>query len=74
MAPHYGVIALFAFLASILGQMGDLLASMIKRYCGIKDFGKIMPGHGGLFDRCDSIILIAPLLYYFTCIFGNFLA
>jgi CDP-diglyceride synthetase len=71
---HYLSIAIFAIFASILGQAGDLLASMIKRYCGIKDFGKIMPGHGGLLDRCDSIVLIAPLLYYYICIFGSLLA
>lgn len=46
-----------------LSVCGDLFASIIKRKCGIKDFGNIMPGHGGVMDRFDSVILIAPLLY-----------
>ena len=48
---------------SVIGQIGDLAASSIKRYCGVKDFGKIMPGHGGILDRFDSILFIAPLMY-----------
>ena len=46
-----------------LSVVGDLLASVIKRQCGIKDFGNIMPGHGGVMDRFDSVIFIAPILY-----------
>ncbi len=46
-----------------LTVVGDLLASVIKRKCDIKDFGNIMPGHGGVMDRFDSVIFIAPLLY-----------
>ena len=46
-----------------LAVVGDLLASVIKRKCDIKDFGNIMPGHGGVMDRFDSVIFIAPLLY-----------
>ena len=51
-----------AFL-SIVSQVGDLIASSMKRYCEIKDFGKIMPGHGGVLDRFDSIIMLSPFLY-----------
>lgn len=47
----------------ILGMMGDLFASVIKRIVGIKDYGKLIPGHGGVMDRLDSIIMIAPLMY-----------
>lgn len=49
--------------ASIISQIGDLSASAIKRHCDIKDFGTIMPGHGGILDRFDSIILISPYIY-----------
>ena len=46
-----------------LSVVGDLCASWIKRHTGIKDYGNIMPGHGGVMDRFDSIVFIAPLLY-----------
>ena len=49
-----------------LSVCGDLLASVIKRRCGIKDFGKIMPGHGGVMDRFDSVVFIAPILFLVT--------
>ena len=51
-------------LLSILSQMGDLAASSIKRYVGIKDFSKLIPGHGGMLDRVDSILFIAPFAYF----------
>lgn len=47
----------------ILGMIGDLFASVIKRIVGIKDYGKLIPGHGGVMDRLDSIIMIAPLMF-----------
>ena len=46
------------FVLSILGQIGDLFFSSIKRYYGIKDYSNIMPGHGGVLDRLDSIIFV----------------
>ena len=49
-----------AVVLSVLSQIGDLAASSIKRYVDIKDFGKIIPGHGGMLDRIDSILFIAP--------------
>ncbi|MGC4045757.1 MAG: phosphatidate cytidylyltransferase [Armatimonas sp.] len=52
-------------LLGILGQVGDLCESALKRDLGIKDFGGIMPGHGGLLDRFDSILFTAPIAYYY---------
>lgn len=53
-----------AVVLSVLSQIGDLAASSIKRYVDIKDFGKIIPGHGGMLDRIDSILFIAPFAYF----------
>ena len=47
----------------IAGMLGDLFASSIKRATGIKDYGTLIPGHGGILDRVDSILMIAPVLY-----------
>lgn len=58
------VFILLSFIGSIVAQIGDLTASKIKRITGIKDFGFIMPGHGGILDRFDSILFIAPYTYY----------
>ncbi len=51
-------------IGSIVSQFGDLTASLIKRFNNVKDFGKLIPGHGGVLDRFDSIILTAPFIYY----------
>ena len=60
----YNVEILYTLLLTplfvVLGVMGDLSASLIKRKCGIKDFGKLIPGHGGILDRFDSILMISP--------------
>lgn len=53
-----------AVVLSVLSQIGDLAASSIKRYVDIKDFGKIIPEHGGMLDRIDSILFIAPFAYF----------
>ncbi len=56
----YVLVAILALFASVLGIYGDLFASVVKRQCGIKDYGTIFPGHGGILDRFDSVMFIAP--------------
>lgn len=62
-------VAILGLLAGFIGQIGDLTASAMKRQAGIKDFGSILPGHGGVLDRFDSFLLIAPLVYYYLSLF-----
>ena len=60
----YIYIAIIALALSIMSQVGDFAASSIKRHTGIKDYGSIIPGHGGMLDRFDSVIFIAPFAYF----------
>lgn len=60
----YIKIGAIGIIGSVVSQLGDLAASAIKRDCGVKDYGKIFPGHGGFMDRFDSVILITPMVYY----------
>lgn len=62
--PLYNFVIL-GVISGIISQVGDLTASSIKRYVNIKDFGSIMPGHGGILDRFDSILFIAPAIYFY---------
>ncbi|MDD2218162.1 MAG: phosphatidate cytidylyltransferase [Eubacteriales bacterium] len=59
---HCAVIGL---LGGIISQLGDLTASIFKRKMGIKDYGNLIPGHGGVLDRFDSVLFTAPMVYYY---------
>jgi len=58
-----GLLLLYAGVISITGQLGDLVASALKRHFAVKDFGHILPGHGGILDRFDSLLFVLPILY-----------
>lgn len=70
---HYAwwFVALLALFCSIAGQVGDLLESWLKRWVGVKDAGDLIPGHGGLMDRFDSMELVAPVLYYLLILYHS---
>ncbi|MDN5346680.1 MAG: phosphatidate cytidylyltransferase [Clostridia bacterium] len=61
----YGVLIPLGLSASVAAQIGDLIESALKRLTRVKDSGKILPGHGGLLDRFDSLLLVAPVVYYY---------
>lgn len=60
---NYFQLIPISILISIFGQIGDLVASAIKRYANVKDFSELIPGHGGMLDRIDSILFVAPFTY-----------
>ena len=62
---------IIAVVTSVLGTLGDLVQSQFKREAGVKDSGKWLPGHGGLYDRMDSIIFASPFIYLIIKIFEN---
>lgn len=66
---NYLVFAILGIIVSVFAQLGDLVASYIKRYSKIKDFGNVLPGHGGVLDRIDSILFTSPVIYYFLVLF-----
>lgn len=60
---HIGWCVLLGLLGAVMGQLGDLSFSVIKRQQGIKDYGRLLPGHGGVLDRFDSVIFAAPVVW-----------
>ena len=70
---NYPLLALYAVLANVLAQFGDLSMSVVKRITGIKDYGSLIPGHGGLLDRFDSLIFVLPFTLLFFWLTGGFL-
>ena len=62
---HLILLALAGFLMTVVGQIGDLLLSLIKRQYHIKDYGRILPGHGGILDRFDSAMAVAVVFAAF---------
>lgn len=67
---HYSLFTMIilTLLFSIVGQFGDLVESALKRYYGVKDSGRILPGHGGILDRFDSLLLVLPVIHLFGLI------
>jgi len=69
----YTRLCIYGILASVVGEFGDLAMSSIKRVCKVKDFGNLLPGHGGILDRFDSHIFAAAFTLVFCNITGGFI-
>ncbi len=71
---NYPVVIIVGMIASVFGVLGDLSASIIKRGFGVKDFGNVFPGHGGVLDRFDSVLFVAPFVYLVCQYFSPIIA
>ena len=69
---NYIVLAVIGLVLGVVSMIGDLFASLIKRECGIKDYSKILPGHGGILDRFDSVLAVATVLMVICMFFPPF--
>ncbi len=66
---NFGRLLLLSLICGVVAQFGDLAASVMKRTYKTKDFGNLIPGHGGLVDRVDSLLFVTPVVYYFVVFF-----
>ena len=69
-ALSIGWCMVIGLVGAFMGQLGDLSFSVIKRQCDIKDYGRLLPGHGGVLDRFDSVIFAAPVVWMIACAVG----
>ncbi len=72
LSANYLVLCLSGLFISVISQIGDLFASLIKREHGVKDYSSILPGHGGIMDRFDSILIVSPVLMVISILFPPF--
>ncbi len=72
--PNYLYLFIFGLVLSVVSQLGDLVASLIKREYGIKDYGSIFPGHGGIMDRFDSVLAVSTILLILSIVLPPFVA
>ncbi len=70
--PNYLVLSLGGVFLAVVGQIGDLLASLVKREHGVKDYGRLMPGHGGIMDRFDSVLAVSAAAMILCLLFPPF--
>ena len=71
-SANYLVLGIGGVFMSVISQIGDLVMSLIKRKYGIKDYGKLFPGHGGILDRCDSVLAVTIVISIIGTYFGMF--
>jgi phosphatidate cytidylyltransferase len=66
--PELWPIILLTLVLNVAAQLGDLVESLIKRGAGVKDSGNILPGHGGMLDRIDALLFVAPVLWFYAAV------